>query len=271
MITHQRPVPTARAGLELHGSAGERYRVLDTLGAGHGGAVYRAVGLDSGRVVAVKFLQLSERTSAERATLLRDLRAAATVVHPNVLPILHVASTEETYIIMPFVVGGSLAAFLRAQTEPIALSTAIAMMTDIARGAQAINTRLVHRDIKPDNILLDHDRLQLADLGSAAMLSVRHAPPECWAGRTVTAKADVYAVGLVCYEILTLRHPLATLVRDPWNIQDWYRAHLAGCPDVRALRGDVTPRDAQLLSRMVAQRPTDRPGWGTVLARLAER
>jgi len=95
--------------------------------------------------------------------------------------------------------------------------------------------------------------------------------PEGWANQTNTIKIDVYSVGLVFYEILTLKHPLLWHVNDPGNFLDWEKAHLyQQCPDVRTLRNDVPLSIAQLLSRMVSKRPNERPFWEEVLSVLSQ-
>jgi len=81
---------------------------------------------------------------------------------------------------------------------------------------------------------------------------------------------DVYSVGLVFHEILTLRHPLLDQVADALHIEAWRRAHLFESPsDIRSIRDDVPRSLAQLLSRMVTKRPADRPGWSEVISILS--
>jgi eukaryotic-like serine/threonine-protein kinase len=95
--------------------------------------------------------------------------------------------------------------------------------------------------------------------------------PEGWANQANTIKIDVYSVGLVFYEILTLQHPLLPHVADPTDFLDWEKAHLyQPCPDVRTSRNDVPLSIAQLLSRMVSKRPDDRPYWDEVLNVLSQ-
>jgi serine/threonine protein kinase len=90
--------------------------------------------------------------------------------------------------------------------------------------------------------------------------------PEGWQSQTNTPKLDVYSVGLVFYEILASKHPLLGKVKDPSNFLDWQKAHLyEQCPDIRTLRGDIPVALSQLLSRMTAKRPNDRPAWDEVL------
>ena len=95
--------------------------------------------------------------------------------------------------------------------------------------------------------------------------------PEAWAGDKNTHKLDVYAVGIVFFEILTTKHPLLPKVKDQGSMRDWEKVHLyEACPDVRGQRGDSPLPVAQLISRMAAKRPQDRPEWSEVLKILSD-
>ena len=250
--------------------------------------MYRAVGETSGTVVAVKLLPLGALATPEsRLTLLNEIQAAQQIKHPNVVQVLHVNDGTKSaigpYVVMEFVSGGNLARVLRAGGQ-VPLKRAVEMMIDIAQGANAINAKLIHRDIKPDNVLIEGSTLKIGDFGISKFVDestrlhsfkggqhVRYMAPEGWEYQTNTIKLDVYSVGLVYYEILTLKHPLLPHVKDPDNFLDWEKAHLyQQCPDVRTLRSDVPLSIAQLLSRMVGKRPGDRPYWDEVLKVLSQ-
>lgn len=171
-------MPTARIGLELTGPQGERIRLTDYLGRGAFGEVYKATGLTSGSVTAVKLLPINELEElAARTALLNEVEQAIQVLHPNVVRVLHVdrGSSNEIgpYVVMEFVSGGTLAASLRSQRSSnvtIPLQRTREMLNDIAQGARAINERLIHRDIKPDNILIGQQgELLLSDFGIALL------------------------------------------------------------------------------------------------------
>jgi eukaryotic-like serine/threonine-protein kinase len=158
------------------------------------------------------------------------------------------------------------------------------MMIDIAQGARAINERLIHRDIKPDNVLIEASKLKIGDFGISKFVDestrlhtfkgaqhIAYMAPEGWQNQANTILIDVYSVGLIFYEILTLVHPLLRHVNDPSNFLDWGKAHLyQQCPDVRTLRQDVPLSISQLLSRMTSKRPNERPYWDEVLNVLTQ-
>lgn len=281
-------MPSIPLGTTFVGPNGETFKTTDFLGQGAFGEVYRAEGEASGTVVAVKLLPLGALAAPEsRLTLLNEIRAAQQIKHPNVVQVLHVNDGTESpigpYVVMEYISGGSLAKVLRARAQ-LPLKRAIEMMIDIAQGANAINAQLIHRDIKPDNVLIEGGTLKIGDFGISKFVDestrlhsfkgaqhIGYMAPEGWENQTNTIKLDVYSVGLVYYEILTLKHPLLQHVKDPSNFLDWEKAHLyKQCPDVRTLRSDVPLSVAQLLSRMVSKRPGDRPYWDEVLKVLSQ-
>jgi len=145
----------------------ETFKTTDFLGQGAFGEVYRAAGETSGRVVAIKLLPLGAFADADsKIALLNEINTAQQIRHPNVVQVLFVndgnSSTIGPYAVMEYVSGGSLASVLRAGTR-IPLERAIEMMIDIAQGTKAINEKLIHRDIKPDNILIEGSKLRIGD------------------------------------------------------------------------------------------------------------
>ncbi len=285
-------MPSVRIGQQITGPQNEAYIVSDFLGRGAFGEVYRANGESTGSVIAVKPLPLGQLSDgAGRVALLNEIKAAQQINHPNVVRVLHVdeGSIAELgpYACMEYVSGGTLASVLSVQKQAnaqIALGRAIEMMLDIAQGTRAINEKLIHRDIKPDNILIEGRTLKIGDFGISKFIDestrlhtfkggqhVAYMAPEGWASEKNTFKLDIYAVGLVFSEILTLEHPLLPKVKDPTNILHWEKAHLyEACPDVRRQRPELPMSLAQLLSRMVAKRPQDRPGWDEILKILSD-
>jgi len=285
-------VPSVVIGRRLPGPKGEFYVVSEFLGRGAFGEVYRATGESTGAVVAVKLLpvnQLSEDTA--RQALLNEIRTAQLINHPNVVQILHVdegtVADLGPYAMMEYVSGGTLARLLRVQSQTsaqIPLGRAIEMMIDVAQGARAINQKLIHRDIKPDNVLIEGKTLKISDFGISKFVDestrlhtfkggqhVAYMAPEGWANDKNTYKLDVYAVGLLFFEMLTLKHPLLSKIKDQGSIHDWERAHLyEALPDLRKQREDLPISLVQLVSRMAAKRPQDRPDWDDVLKVLSD-
>jgi len=171
-------MPSVLIGQRITGPENETYVISDFLGRGAFGEVYRANGESTGAVVAVKLLplgQLSDDTG--RRALLNEIKAAQQINHPNVVRVLHVDEGSISYLgpytCMEYVSGGTLARLLRVQsqaTAEIPLGRVIEMMIDIAQGLRAISEKLVHRDIKPDNILIEGQTLKIGDFGISKFL-----------------------------------------------------------------------------------------------------
>jgi eukaryotic-like serine/threonine-protein kinase len=280
-------MPSIAIGTNIDGPNREPFKINDFLGNGAFGEVYRAVGESSGAVVAVKLLPVGILESADsKIALLNEIRVAQRVKHPNVVQVLYVedgtTSSTGPYVFMEYVSGGTLAKLIHIQKQSgtlIPLNRSVEMMIDIAQGARAINETIIHRDIKPDNILIEGQQLKIGDFGISKFVDegtrlhtfkggqhLAYMAPEGWQNQTNTFKLDVYSVGLLFYQILTLEHPLASKVKDPSSFLDWEKVHLyQPCPDVRTLRKETPLSIAQLLTRMVSKRPNDRPEWNEVL------
>jgi len=286
-----------RIGTSVIGPNQEKFHLDSYLGGGSFGEVYRASGLISGITVAVKMApedKLSDPTTLSFRTVLNETRAEMLKVnHPNVVRVLYADPGTDTklgpYVVMEYVDGGNLQELLAERSRVstrFTLEEAVALMRGIVLGAQAINEHLIHRDIKPDNILLDGQagplRPRIADFGIAKVAlemtrpetfkgiqSIWYMAPEVWRDEKHTSKIDVYSVGLVFYQILTLEHPLLAFVSDSWDLIQWRTAHLYElCPDVRSTRDDVPLSLARLLLRMTDKSAHSRPDWNKVLDSL---
>jgi tRNA A-37 threonylcarbamoyl transferase component Bud32/streptogramin lyase len=207
-----------RSGSELLG-----YRIERILGRGGMGVVYLAHQLVLDRMVALKLLtpELAD-DEAFRARFLRESRMAASLDHPSIVPIFDAGEVEgRLYITMRYVEGTDLSRLLDDEA-PLEPARALAVLRPIADALDAAAARgLVHRDVKPSNILLDGtDRPYLADFGlsketserglvesSHFAASVEYVAPEQVARQPVGQPADVYALGCVLYECLTGRAP----------------------------------------------------------------
>lgn len=198
----------------------ERYRVLQPLGSGGMSEVYLCRDEVLGREVALKVLReqyASDEEFVERFA--REARSAASLAHPNIASVYDLGRSHDGryFIVMEYVRGGTLAQYL-AQEEPMAARTAAAVAGQIARALGAAHEKgVVHRDIKPQNVLVSGEAdVKLADFGiarAAAASSVSHTghvlgtpsymSPEQAMGERATPQSDLYALGCVLYEMLT--------------------------------------------------------------------
>lgn len=278
-----------RIGAIVSGPNGRQYELTEFLGAGSFGEVYRAENKESELILAVKLLPfMGVSDPGLKQALLNEATLATQVQHQNVVTVIHIGGNKEVgpYILMEYVSGQTLEEFLRVKAETgskISLARAIEIMLQIAQGGRAINEKLVHRDIKPDNILISVNRLKITDFGLSKLVAertrtltfkgvgpIRYMAPEAWQLQPNTQKMDIYSVGLIFYEILDLQHPLQSRVTDPSHIEAWRKAHLfEPIGDIRSSRDDVPLNLSQLLSRMAAKRSADRPEWNEIVSVLS--
>jgi dipeptidyl aminopeptidase/acylaminoacyl peptidase len=202
-----------------------RYRVEREVGAGGMATVFLAEDLRHDRKVALKVLrpELAAIIGAER--FLAEIRTTAHLQHPHILPLFDSGEAEGyLYYVMPFVAGESLRARLARETQ-LPIPEALRITREVGSALDYAHRRgVVHRDIKPENILLQEGTALVADFGIALAVATAggtrltqtglslgtpgYMSPEQAAGeRTVDARSDVYALGAVCYEMLTGQPP----------------------------------------------------------------
>lgn len=240
------------------------YSIVRELGQGGMATVYLAEDLKHHRQVALKLLKPNLAASIEAARFLREIEIAATLTHPNILP-LHDSGTEagRLYYVMPYVDGGSLRERLIRERQ-LPVQDAVRIAREVADAlAYAHERGVVHRDIKPENILLQHGHPVVVDFGVARALSVldqnystgagmtvgtpAYMSPEQATGEiTVDHRADQYALACVLYEMLAghppfvggnLRAILARQVADPPPPLATVRPGVPGAVRLAVMRG----------------------------------
>jgi serine/threonine protein kinase len=202
----------------LRRATGTRYRILRRLGGGGMATVFRAEQMPLNREVVVKVLHAHlARDSEMTERFRREAEAAARLVHPFICPVLDFGQAGETvYIVMPYLTGGSLADRVQ-RDRAVAPAPAAAAAAQVAVGLDHAHHRgVVHRDVKPDNILFDDDgNAYITDFGIAtarfharltasgrAMGTPHYMSPEQAMGKLVDGRSDLYALGVVLYEAL---------------------------------------------------------------------
>jgi DNA-binding beta-propeller fold protein YncE/predicted Ser/Thr protein kinase len=206
------------------GSTLAGYRIDSLIARGGMGVVYRATQLALDRPVALKVIS-RELVDQEgfRERFLRESRLAASLDHPRVVPVYDAREEDgELIVAMRLVEGGDLRRLIDRE-GPLAPERAVALLGQIAEALDAAHAAgIVHRDVKPHNILVDGERAYLSDFGLAKAYAetgpgsgasivgtVEYMAPEQWHGERVGPEADVYALGCVLYEALTGIAPFA--------------------------------------------------------------
>jgi len=260
------------------------YVVEQLLGKGGMGAVYllRAPG---GEKYAAKIMFPEAASRHEfRKRFAREAEFAMGLRHENLVSVYDVGEDPETglcYIIMEYVPGGSLADLIE-KNGPLPIDRAVSIAMRIAVALEAAHSRgLVHRDVKPDNILFTKDGVpKLADLGVAKFedrqttvtttgmvigTPAYMAPEQMMDSRRVDARADIYALGVVLYEMISGKRP-----NEGSTAVELLAKAITGepLPDVRTMRPDVSATVAYALSVMCAPKPEDRPATALKAAQL---
>jgi serine/threonine protein kinase/Tol biopolymer transport system component len=239
------PRPSGRAPGRMPELAGARhlsqYRIGELLGGGGMGVVYRAEDLHLGRMVALKFLAADlAGDAAAKARFLQEARAASALDHPNICTVFEIGETGENqlYLAMPCYEGETLKA--RIGRGPLPINEALDYALQTAKGlARAHRQGIVHRDVKPANLMITSDGLvKILDFGVAklsgeasltragvAVGTAAYMAPEQVRGEEVDARADLWSLGVVLYEMVTGRRPFpgdnpeavrhAVLTREP--------------------------------------------------------
>ncbi len=250
----------------------DRYRVARELGAGGMATVYLAEDLKHHRQVAVKVLrpELASAMGPERFT--REIEIAARLQHPHILAVYDSGEADGLlYYVMPFVEGESLAGRI-ARDGALPTEVAVRVLREVADALGYAHQRgLIHRDIKPDNILLSGQHALVADFGIAraahdaagerltatglALGTPSYMAPEQASGEQLDQRADLYALGVVAYEMLAGEPPFRGS-----TAQMVVSAHLTETPtDITKHRPSLPPALGALVMRCLAKHPADRP------------
>jgi tetratricopeptide (TPR) repeat protein len=273
---------------QLQTALGTSYTLEHELGGGGMSRVFAATETSLGRKVVVKVLplEMSEGVSVERFK--REITLAAQLQHPHIVPVLAAGEISGLpYYTMPLVEGQSLRTRL-AKGGALPITEVIGILRDVAKAlAYAHERGIVHRDIKPDNVLLSGGSAVVTDFGVAKALSASKtlapggtltqvgsslgtpaymAPEQAAADPGTNHRADIYAFGVMAYEMLAGRPPFHG--RTP---QKLLAAQMGERPEpIANLRPDTPPLLAQLVMRCLEKDPDDRPQSAADIARVLE-
>ncbi|MDP2028691.1 MAG: protein kinase [Thiobacillus sp.] len=258
-----------------------RYEILDEIGQGAMGTVYRARDPMIDRVVAIKTVSIAllrqEGADAE-ARFLREAQSAGRLSHPNIVTIYDVSEADGlAYIAMEYLPGKTLRDIMNQ--SPMPLDLILDTMTQMAEAlAFAHEHGVIHRDIKPANVVITRQRgrIKLTDFGIAHLVnsnhtqtgqmlgSPRYMSPEQAMGRVVDGRSDIFSLGAVMYEMLTGQYAfdgesLPTII---------YRVISETPVPVEVMRPKLPAELSRLLARMLSKNPEDRPDASTLVNAL---
>ena len=249
----------------------EKYEVLDEIGHGGMATVYRARDSSLDRFVALKVLHPHlQRTSEARARFTREAKSVAKLRHPHILEIYDYSgeSSDETYIAAELLTGPTLKEFvLRQKDLPPEIAAAIALQLAEAL-SEAHAKGIIHRDVKPENVMIHEDRcIKLTDFGIAHMVDTHtftatgqilgspgHMAPEQVEGGTCDVRSDVFSLGTVLYFCATGRLPFIGR-----NTHHLLKLLLEGeYPDALRVRPEIGANLAAIIDKALSRTPADR-------------
>ena len=257
-------LPRFPAGTIISG----RFRIISRLGRGAMGEVYKADDLTLGEAVALKFLSDASRDEASEVQLLNEVRAGLRVSHPNVCRIHDVGRYEgRGFLSMEFVDGEDLASLLR-RIGRLPDEAAVKVATQVCAGLAAAHERgVLHRDLKPGNVMIDgQGRARLTDFRLASLVSdglaidrksagtPAYMSPEQLRGEPASVASDVYALGLVLYELFT-----GHAVFRPKTIDELHELHEKEITPPSRHRPDVDPVVERVILECLHKDPRERP------------
>lgn len=265
-------ISATQDGSELIGEiVGERYRIDAVVGAGGMATVFEAFDQTLERAVAVKVMRrevIAEADQLERFR--REARAAAKLSHPHIVTVIDAGEeNNRPYIVFEFVEGETLKQRIKSE-GPLPVTEAVAYAIEIGSALMAAHgAGLVHRDVKPQNVLLDqHGHAKVADFGIARELEANdgltktgrvlgttdYVSPEQAMGEDVTGQSDVYSLGIVLFEMLTGEVPF----KGENHVAVAMKHVKDQIPDVQTMRPEVSNALAAVIEKMAAKEPVDR-------------
>jgi serine/threonine-protein kinase len=245
------------------------YKVVQHVGEGGMGAVYKGQDLVLDRPVAIKIINPSNRDQlAANERFIREAKAISQIDHPNVVTLIEVVQEAPyNYLVMQYVTGETLRHSLHK--KPFTIQECVRIVCEVASGLEAAHKhRIIHRDIKPENIMITPSGLcKILDFGVAQLVdrstltrkgrivgTLPYMAPEQIRAEKVDVRTDVYALGVLLFELLSGSPPFtsrqeAALLYEILNREP---------PDLRSLRHEVPEELARIARKALAKNPTQR-------------
>jgi serine/threonine protein kinase len=263
----------------LHGNKGDnQYKLLEKLGAGGFGDVYKAFDSFNTKEVAIKIFQnsLNLTDSAVLDIWRREAEQATNIHDTNVIESFEFRKgefpdgSEKYYLVMELADGGNLSRIInthKSEAKFFSESDLKSMFLEILSGIKAIHKIALHRDLKPENILIVDKSLKISDFGLAKYVdestrtrtfkgagTPKYMAPESWTRGQMSKATDIYSLGIVFFQIATLELPFSSA--DDYEMENLHR--FGSIPSVKAKNGGLSNRLDGIIKKMMQKSPSDR-------------
>ena len=257
----------------------DRYEIIDLIGSGGFGEVYKTKDITLEDFNALKCLlpQIVEEQPELVEMFDEEANAAMQVEHPNVVRIFSIEESNfqnerVKYFTMEYSEDGDLGKFLRNQETYLTIEKLKDWINQLLLGLKAINKKLIHRDLKPGNVLLFGNSLKISDFGLSRYIeestrtltfkgggTPQYMAPEVWEQASPTHLLDQYSMGMIFYVLATLQHPFSPIPSSV-NTSEFLRdKHLFSTPQPpKELNAELPDKLSSIIMRMIEKRPTDR-------------
>lgn len=263
----------------------ESYKVLEGIGSGAFGYVYKVQKQSDNSIWALKTLPSDFSDETLFKSFINEGKIALEISHKNVVKYIyfHDGSSYKDlppYIIMEYANQGTLKDLIKKykkEEEFISNETLKSLFNQLIDGMEAINSKLIHRDIKPDNILISDNIIKISDFGLSKIViettrtstfkgfgALRYMAPEGWKSEKNTIQMDIYSMGIVFYELSTLLYPFQ--VNEPEDIDELKKAHFFQHPkSPDSINSKLSHIVIQLIIKMMKKNTTKRfNSWSEV-------
>ncbi len=270
-------------GTTIYNELEEELTVQKYIGSGSFGDVYLISALINDEVFALKTI-INPFSATAHKSFIHEGRSALEIEHRNVIKYYYFHDGEKysslpTYIIMEYADGGTLQNRIYGTTkqpEYFSNEELKVFYEDLINGMEAINLKLVHRDIKPDNILFKEGVLKITDFGLSKVVAegtrtssfkgfgcIQYLAPEGWNFDKNTIQMDIYSMGIVFYELACFQHPIKVVSND---IRDWENAHLyQTLAPISTINSGISTTLDQMISKMTEKKQSNRlNNWAEV-------
>lgn len=264
------------------------YKIVDFIGQGGFGSVFKAIRKSDEKVFAVKTLLQSFSNSNDFISFKNEIALAQEVIGKNIIKYEFIHNGElfndlPPYIIMEYADGGTLGQDIKKRRENknyYTNSELKQMFLELANGMKLINEKLIHRDIKPENILISSGVLKISDFGLAKFAAdstrsqtlkgygtYKYIAPEGWNLEKNTIQMDIYSMGIVFYELATLEYPYNIIKGD---IEEYKSAHLfSSVKNIKLLEERTTPEICSMIIKMMEKSKQSRfKNWNDIIKHL---